>query len=55
MSCTRVWNAQTGEPHWVSTDAIPRFRAGETKPYEVQVICHDLTAQVEAAARLRAS
>ena len=51
----RVWNAQTGEPHWVSSDATPRFRAGETEPYEVQVICHDLTPQVEAAARLRAS
>ena len=49
----RVWNPQTGEPHWISTDAIPRFRAGEPKPYEVQVICHDLTPQVEAAARLR--
>ena len=49
------WNARTEEPHWISIDAIPRFRAGETKPYEVQVICHDLTAQVEAAARLRAS
>jgi PAS domain S-box-containing protein len=51
----RIWNARTDEPHWVSIDAIPRFRAGETKPSEVQVICHDLTAQVEAAARLRAS
>jgi PAS domain S-box-containing protein len=51
----RIWNPQTGEPHWISTDAIPRFRPGETKPYEVQVICHDLTPQVEAAARLRAS
>jgi PAS domain S-box-containing protein len=51
----RVWNPQTGEPHWISTDAIPRFRAGETKPYEVQVICHDLTPQVEVAARLRAA
>jgi PAS domain S-box-containing protein len=51
----RVWNAQTGEPHWVSMDAIPRFRAREAKPCEVQVICHDLTDQVEAAARLRAT
>ncbi len=51
----RVWNARTDVPHWISMDAIPRFRAGETKPYEVQVIHHDLTAQVEAAARLRAS
>jgi len=51
----RIWNAPTEEPHWVSIDAIPRFRAGETKPCEVQVISHDLTAQVEAAARLRAS
>jgi PAS domain S-box-containing protein len=32
----RVWNPQTGEPHWISTDAIPRFRAGETEPYEVR-------------------
>jgi putative FmdB family regulatory protein len=51
----RVWNPQTGEPHWISIDAIPRFRAGETKPYEVQVISQDFTPQVEAAARLRAS
>jgi PAS domain S-box-containing protein len=51
----RIWNARTDEPHWVSFDAMPRFRAGETKPCEVQVICHDLTAQVEAAALLRAS
>ena len=33
----------------------PRFRPGETKPFEVQVVFHDLTPQVEAAARLRAS
>jgi PAS domain S-box-containing protein len=51
----RVWNVQTGAPHWISTDAIPRFRPGETKPYEVQVIYHDFTAQVEAMGRLRAS
>jgi PAS domain S-box-containing protein len=51
----RVWNEETDEPHWISMDAIPRFRAGETKPYEVQIIHHDLTAQFEAAARLRAS
>jgi PAS domain S-box-containing protein len=50
----KIWNARTDEPHWVSIDAMPRFRAGETKPCEVQVICHDLTAQVEAAARLHA-
>src|ERR1039457_5410638 len=31
----------------------PRFRPGETKPFEVQVVFHDLTPQVEAAARLR--
>ena len=51
----RMWNARTEKPSWVSVDAIPRFRAGETKPFEIQVISHDLTAQVEAAARLRAS
>jgi PAS domain S-box-containing protein len=51
----RMWNARTEEPRWVSIDAIPRFREGETKPYEVQVTCQDLTARVEAAARLRAS
>jgi PAS domain S-box-containing protein len=51
----KVRNAHTGESHWISIDAMPRFREGETKPYEAQVICHDLTALVEAAARLRAS
>ena len=51
----RMWNAQTGEAHWISSDATPRFRPGETKPFEVQVICHDLTPQVEATARLRVS
>jgi PAS domain S-box-containing protein len=51
----RVWNARTDAPHWISMDAVPRFRAGETKPYEIQTVYHDLTAQVEAAARLRAS
>jgi len=50
----KVRNAHTGESHWISIDAMPRFREGETKPYEVQVICHDLSPQVEAAARLRA-
>jgi hypothetical protein len=50
----RVWNVRTDEPHWISIDAIPRFRAGETKPYEVQTIYHDLTAQVQAMERLRA-
>jgi PAS domain S-box-containing protein len=50
----RIWNTRTEKQHWVSVDASPRFRAGETKAFEVQVISHDLTAQVEAAARLRA-
>jgi PAS domain S-box-containing protein len=51
----QVRNAQTGEPRWLSSDYIPRFRAGETKPFEVQAVCQDLTPHVEAAARLRAS
>jgi len=51
----RIWNARTEEPHWVLADVIPRVRAGGTKPYQVHVTCRDITAQVEARARLRAS
>ena len=51
----RIWNARTDEPHWVSVDVFPRVRAGETKPYQVHGICRDITAQMEATARLRAS
>ena len=51
----RIWNPLTDEPHWVSADAIPRVRAGETKPYQVHLVARDITAQVESEAHLRAS
>jgi PAS domain S-box-containing protein len=51
----RIWNARTHEPRWVSTDVIPWFKTGEIKPRQVCVICRDITARVEAAARLRTS
>ena len=54
-SVVRMWNRRTEEPHWVSIDAIPRVRADETKPCQIHVITRDITAQVEAEARLRAS
>lgn len=51
----RIWSASTDEPRWVSADVIPWVRTGEIKPCQVCVICRDITGQVEAAARLRAS
>lgn len=43
-----VWNPLLNEFIWVSTDAIPLFRPGETKPYQVYSTFHDITAQYKA-------
>lgn len=41
-------NARTGRPLWLSVDAFPQFRPGESKPSEVLSVFQDITARVEA-------
>ena len=38
-----VYHPEDPERHWIKIDAIPRFRAGETKPYQVYATFTDIT------------
>jgi PAS domain S-box-containing protein len=50
-----VTHARSEETVWLSANAIPEFRPGETKPYRVAVTLHDLTAVKQAEEALRES
>jgi PAS domain S-box-containing protein len=43
------------ERRWISIDAIPLFRPGEDKPYQVYATFNDITARKRAEDQLRAS
>lgn len=38
-----VFNPRRGEFVWLAINAVPRFRPGETRPYEVFVTLHDIS------------
>lgn len=44
-----------GNVHWFSVDAIPQFRPGEERPYQVYTSFEDITAKVEFEDSLRLS
>jgi len=50
-----ILNSQTGTYTWVSTNAIPEFREGESTAYQVAVTMHDLTERKQAEEELRTS
>ncbi len=48
-----VYNPAEEQYHWIIVNAVPQFRAGEDKPYQVYATFNDITKrrQVEAALR----
>jgi PAS domain S-box-containing protein len=51
-----VWNPQAQADRWISVDAVPVFRPGETRPAEVYTVFEDITERkrAEELARKRA-
>ncbi len=50
-----IFNPKKKDYVWVSINAIPEFRAGEDKPYQVFVTVHDITERKHAEETLRKS
>ncbi|MFN8597665.1 MAG: ATP-binding protein [Anaerolineae bacterium] len=50
-----VWNPRLDDYVWLSINAIPEFRAGQTLPYRVAVTLHDITDRKRAEDALRAN
>ncbi len=48
-----VWNPRRGERRFLRVDAVPLFRSGETRPYQVYTSFRDETELREAEARFR--
>jgi PAS domain S-box-containing protein len=44
-----VYNPRRKERRWISIDAIPMFRGGEARPYQVYTIFADITERRQAA------
>ena len=47
-----VFNPKRLERRWISVDAVPVFRPGETRPAEVYTVFEDITERRQAADRL---
>jgi PAS domain S-box-containing protein len=50
-----IYNYHRGDYVWTNVNAIPQFRPGEDKPYQVIVTLHDMTLQKQAEQALRES
>ncbi|MGB9666554.1 MAG: PAS domain S-box protein [Candidatus Cryosericum sp.] len=50
-----VYHPQEDTYHWLRIDAIPQFRPGESRPYQVYALFDDVTATVVAERALRQS
>ena len=50
-----VYNPKDGAHRWMSLDAVPQFRPGEKKPYQVYSLFDDITWRKKAEAALRES
>jgi PAS domain S-box-containing protein len=48
-----VFNPQTETYHWININAVPQFRVGETRPYQVFATFEDITHRIEYEAELR--
>ena len=49
---TGVFNPNDGAYHWLSVNAVPLFRSGEVKPYQVYATFEDITERMESQAKL---
>jgi PAS domain S-box-containing protein len=50
-----VYNPRERDYRWITIDAIPLFRTGEDKPYQVNTIFNDMTPTRQALEALKAS
>ena len=50
-----VWNPRQGAYRWISIDAVPLLRPGETRPAEVYTVFEDITERKQAEEAMRAS
>ncbi len=48
-----IYNPRRKDYVWASTNAIPQFRPGEDKPYQVIVTLHDMTLQKQAKEKIQ--
>ena len=48
-----VYNSKLGEYRWLKIDAVPQFRPGEDKPYQVYSLFDDITERKAAEEALR--
>jgi len=50
-----VYNPVVGDYRWISIDAVPQYRPGESRPYQVFTTFDDITDSKRAGEELRAS
>ena len=50
-----VFNPKVGDYGWISIDAVPLFRPGENRPYQVYAVFEDITARKRTERALRAA
>jgi two-component system, chemotaxis family, CheB/CheR fusion protein len=50
-----VYNRRIGGYRWISIDAVPLFRPGENKPFQVYTVFSDITASKQAEDALKAA
>ncbi len=50
-----VWNPRSQKYRWISIDAIPLFKPGEDKPYQVYTLFDDITERRRAEEALKES
>ncbi len=50
-----IFNPQDDAYHWINVSAVPRFRPGESMPYEVYTTFDDITERRQAEQALRRS
>ncbi len=49
----RIYNRKEGEYKWISVNAIPQFKPGEKKPYQVFTTFDDITERKKAEEQLK--
>jgi PAS domain S-box-containing protein len=48
-----VFHPQEGKHRWININAVPQFKPGADKPYQVYATFNDITGRVQAEAKIR--